>query len=182
MDNVHHFAMTAEVNLKRHRGVYQFDRCFFFGFGVGSLLGVSQHGFFSIFPLALHRYIPFFSFTHMVSFGSVPNAVEISANKTKSDARDFMRVNLQQREGISLRNDCGDPIHPSKWFKAYGKGYYGLKRDYVEACKWYMLEVQNLDADTPSAKSSLEDLEKKMTPEEIAEAQKRASNFKLRLS
>jgi hypothetical protein len=28
---------------------------FFFGFGVGSLLGVSQQGFFSIFPLALHR-------------------------------------------------------------------------------------------------------------------------------
>ena len=31
------------------------DPYFFFGFGVGSLLGVSQQGFFSIFPLALHR-------------------------------------------------------------------------------------------------------------------------------
>jgi hypothetical protein len=33
---------------------------------------------------------------------------------------------------------------------------------------------------SPSAKSSLEDLKKKMTPEQIAEAQKRASNFKPR--
>jgi hypothetical protein len=86
--------------------VGQFDRYFFFGLGVGSLLGVSQQGFFSIFPLALHLYIPFFSFTHMVSFGSVPNAVESSANKTKSHVRDFMRVTLHQHGGISLLHEA----------------------------------------------------------------------------
>lgn len=68
----------------------RFDRYFFFGFGVGSLLGVSQQGFFSILPLALHLNMPFFSFTHMVSFGSVPNAVEINANKARSVVRGFI--------------------------------------------------------------------------------------------
>ena len=55
---------------------------YFLGFGVGfgSLLGVSQQGFFSILPLALHLYVPSFCFTHIVSFGSAARAVVATAS------------------------------------------------------------------------------------------------------
>jgi hypothetical protein len=58
---------------------------YFFGTGDGALLGVSQQGFSSILPLALHLYRPFFSFTHIVSFGSAANAVDTKASKARAE-------------------------------------------------------------------------------------------------
>ena len=66
---------------------------YFFGLGVpfgAGLVGVSQQGVFSILPLALHRYVPSFCFTHIVSLASVPNAIEINAKKAANFATDFI--------------------------------------------------------------------------------------------
>jgi TPR repeat protein len=52
----------------------------------------------------------------------------------------------------------------------------GVAKDYVEAYKWQLLAVDSYEL----AKTSMTDLESKMTPEQIAEAHKRASNFKPR--
>jgi hypothetical protein len=48
------------------------------------LLGVSQQGFFSILPLAVHLYVPSFCFTHIVSFGSAAKAVDATANTIRT--------------------------------------------------------------------------------------------------
>lgn len=59
------------------------------------MLGVSQQGFFSIFPLALHLYRPSFCFTHIVSLGSAPRAVvanAIAANVTIPFIIGFYRI------------------------------------------------------------------------------------------
>ena len=55
---------------------------------VGSLPGLSQQRCFSNFPLALHRYVPSFCFTHIVSFESAPNAVAINAYDAANKASD----------------------------------------------------------------------------------------------
>jgi hypothetical protein len=72
---------SAQSKQERTCAICFSSRSYFFGFGFLSLLGVSQQGVFSILPLALHLYIPFFNFTHMVSFGSVPYAKETKAKK-----------------------------------------------------------------------------------------------------
>jgi TPR repeat protein len=51
----------------------------------------------------------------------------------------------------------------------------GVTKDYVEACKWLNLSAaQGLEA----ARANRVALEKKMTPEQIAEARKLATEFK----
>jgi TPR repeat protein len=51
----------------------------------------------------------------------------------------------------------------------------GTAQDYAEAYKWWALDKENGDAD---AKSNLEKLEPKMTPEQIAEGQRRVEAWK----
>lgn len=53
----------------------------------------------------------------------------------------------------------------------------GVTKDYVEAYKWRLLAVGQGDE---NAKQAMTTLEKKMTPEQIAEGQKRAREFKPR--
>jgi TPR repeat protein len=53
----------------------------------------------------------------------------------------------------------------------------GVMKDYVEAYKWWLLAARQGHED---AKKDMTMLESAMTPEQITEGQKRASDFKLR--
>jgi hypothetical protein len=65
---------------------------FFFDFGVagGWLLGVSQQGAFSIFPLALHLYVPSFCSTHIVSFRGSPAMPAVAKATVTKIVRSFI--------------------------------------------------------------------------------------------
>jgi hypothetical protein len=53
----------------------------------------------------------------------------------------------------------------------------GVKQDYVEACKWYRLASQESSPSSGIAKMYLNRISLKLTPEQIAEGQKRADSF-----
>ena len=85
-----------------------------------------------------------------------------------------------------------DPVEAAKWYrkaaeKNYALGqstlarrYYtgeGVAKDLAEAYKWWLLAAKQGDE---NAKKAMTMLENKMTPEQIAEGQKRAREFKPR--
>ena len=94
---------------------------------------------------------------------------------------------LLQGEGVAK-----DQVEAVKWYRKaaeqnyaeaqYNLGvcYYngeGVAKDWVEAYKWLLLAARQGDED---AKKNMTELESKLTPEQIAEGQKRARDFKPR--
>ena len=82
-----------------------------------------------------------------------------------------------------------DPVEAAKWYRKaaeqnFAKAQYnlgvcydngeGVAKDYVEAYKWRLLAARQGNED---AKKTMNMLENKMTPEQIAEGQKLAGNF-----
>ena len=72
------------------------------------VLGVSQQGFFSILPLALHLYVPFFCFTHIVSFGSTAMAVVATASEITIGSNFIGNLNIDEILILSTSTDGAD--------------------------------------------------------------------------
>jgi uncharacterized protein len=85
-----------------------------------------------------------------------------------------------------------DYVEAVKWFRKaaeqnYAKAQFnlvicyengvGVAKDFVEAYKWQLLAARQGDED---AKKNMTKLENKMTPDQIAEGQKLANNFRPR--
>ena len=101
----------------------------------------------------------------------------------------------QYNLGVDCYNGEGvakDQVEAVKWYRKaaeqkYAKAQYnlsvcygngtGVTKDYVEAYKWMFLAARQGDE---GAKNFMTVLESKLTPEQIAEGQKRARDFKPR--
>jgi len=93
--------------------------------------------------------------------------------------------------GLGVQQDYAEAV---KWYRMaaeqgegrgqlnlgikYGKGH-GVSQDYVQAHKWFNLSISNLQGpDRSEAVLNQEKAEKKMTPDQIAEAQKLVREWK----
>ncbi len=137
-------------------------------------------------------------------FASSVAVVQLAAQQTKTDQRPLKEVRAKAEAGdaesqveLGRRYDKGegvakDPAEAVKWYRkaaeqndAEGQLYLGLSyvkgegvaEDLVEAYKWLLLAARQGDED---AKKNMTELESKLTPEQIAEGQKRAREFKPR--
>jgi len=136
-------------------------------------------------------------------FSSVA-VVQLAAQQTKADQKPIEEVKAKAKSGdadseveLGLRYEQGkgvakDQVEAVKWYRKaaeqnlaeaqynLGVGYYkgeGVAKDWVEAYRWLLLAARQGDED---AKKNTTVLESKLTPEQIAEGQKRACDFKPR--
>jgi TPR repeat protein len=135
---------------------------------------------------------------------SIVAVVQLAGQQTKADQKPIEEVKAKAEAGdaeseveLGLRYDEGkgvakNPVEAVKWFRkaaeqnfaaaqynlrvCYYKGE-GVAKDQVEAYKWLLLAARQGDED---AKYDTTILESKLTPEQIAEGQKRAREFKPR--
>jgi TPR repeat protein len=116
---------------------------------------------------------------------------ETISGNTNGDARGGAQYNL----GICYANGEGvakDQVKAAKWYRKAAEqnhakaqfnlgGCYvngeGVAKDYVEAYKWYLLSAKQGDEE---AKKFIPVLANRITPEQIAEGQTLARNFKPR--
>src|SRR2546423_533464 len=130
--------------------------------------------------------------------------VQLAAQQTKADQKPIEEVKAKAEAGdaesqveLGRRYDEGagvakDQVEAVKWFRKaaeqnYAKAQYnlgvcyehgeGVTKDPVEAYKWLLLAARQGDE---HAKKNMTVLESKLTPEQIAEGQKRAREFKPR--
>src|SRR5437867_7412955 len=94
--------------------------------------------------------------------------VQLAAQPTKADQKPLAEVKAKAQ--------AGDADFQAELGLRYDKGE-GVAKDYVEAYKWLLLAARQGDED---AKKNLTALESKLTPEQIADGQKRAREFKPR--
>jgi len=112
---------------------------------------------------------------------------ELKASAEKGVAWAQFTLGLMYFNGEGVTRDYKEAL---KWFRkaaeqgnalaqfALGEMYYsgdGSAKNYVLGYKWLNLAASSGD---DSARSMLDELEKKMTPEQIAEAQKLSKEFK----
>ena len=110
-----------------------------------------------------------------------------AAEQNYADAQNDLGASFYNGEGVAK-----DQTEAVKWFRKAAEQnlakaqfnlnvcYYngeGVAKDYVEAYKWLLLAARQGDED---AKKNLTALESKLTPEQIADGQKRAREFKPR--
>ena len=110
-----------------------------------------------------------------------------AAEQNYADAQNDLGASFYNGEGVAK-----DQVEAVKWFRKAAEQnlakaqfnlnvcYYngeGVAKDYVEAYKWLLLAARQGDED---AKKNLTALESKLTPEQIADGQKRAREFKPR--
>jgi uncharacterized protein len=130
--------------------------------------------------------------------------VQLAAQQTKADQKPIKEVKAKAEAGdaetqvqLGLRYDKGegvakDQVEAAKWFRKaaeqnYAKAQYnlgvcyeeggGVAKDWVESYRWLLLAASQGDED---AKKNMTELESKLTPEQIAQGQKRAREFKPR--
>jgi len=119
----------------------------------------------------------------------------VEAVKWYRKAAEQNLAEAQYNLGVCLYAGAGvtkDQVEAVKWYRKaaeqnFAKAqfnlnvcYYngeGVAKDYVEAYKWLLLAARQGDED---AKKNLTALESKLTPEQIADGQKRAREFKPR--
>src|SRR6266487_540061 len=138
-------------------------------------------------------------------FASSVAVVQLAAQQTKADQRPLKEVRAKAEAGdaqseveLGVRYDDGegvakDPAEAVKWFRkaaeqndAEGQLYLGLSyvkgegvaEDLVEAYKWLLLAARQ--GDESAKKIVTNPLESSLRPEQIAEGQKRAREFKPR--
>ncbi len=107
-----------------------------------------------------------------------------AAEQNYADAQNDLGASFYNGEGVAK-----DQVEAVKWFRKaaeqnFAKAqfnlnvcYYngeGVAKDYVEAYKWLLLAARQGDED---AKKNMTELESKLTPEQIADGQKRARDF-----
>jgi TPR repeat protein len=108
----------------------------------------------------------------------------IKTSQNHAEAQYNLGVCYAHGEGVA-----NDPVEAAKWYRQgaeqnyalaqqnLGRCFYsgrGVAKDWVEAYKWLLLAVRQGDDD---AKNDMTELESKLTPEQIAEGQKRARDF-----
>jgi TPR repeat protein len=130
--------------------------------------------------------------------------LQLAAQQTKADQKPIDEVKAKAEAGdaksqveLGRRYDKGegvakDQVEAVKWYRKAAEQnfapaqynlnvcYYngeGVAKDYVEAYEWLLLAARQGDED---AKKNMTELESKLTPEQIAEGQKRAREFKPR--
>ncbi len=138
-------------------------------------------------------------------FASSVAVVQLAAQQTKTDQRPLKEVRAKAEAGdaesqveLGRRYDKGegvakDPAEAVKWYRkaaeqndAEGQLYLGLSyvkgegvaEDLVEAYKWLLLAARQ--GDESAKKIVTNPLESSLRPEQIAEGQKRAREFKPR--
>jgi len=94
--------------------------------------------------------------------------VQLAAQPTKADQKPLAEVKAKAQ--------AGDADFQAELGLRYDKGE-GVAKDWVEAYRWLLLAARQGDED---AKKNLTALESKLTPEQIADGQKRAREFKPR--
>jgi uncharacterized protein len=129
---------------------------------------------------------------------------QLAAQKAEPDGKQLKDIRAKAEAGdpdsqvqLGLRYDNGeglakDPVEAVKWYRKAAEQNYaeaqsslgdcydigrGVANDYAEAYKWLLLAAGQGDG---NAKKTIAILEKKMTPDQIAEGQKRARDFKPR--
>ena len=110
-----------------------------------------------------------------------------AAEQNYAKAQYNLGVCYEQGKGVAK-----DPVEKAKWLRQAAEQNYataqynlgiclyngnGVAKDWVEAYKWWLLAAKQGDED---AKENMTVLESKLTPEQIAEGQKRARDFKPR--
>jgi TPR repeat protein len=110
-----------------------------------------------------------------------------AAEQNLARAQKNLGICYDKGEGVAK-----DQVEAVKWFRKAAEQnfapaqynlnvcYYngeGVAKDYVEAYEWLLLAARQGDED---AKKNMTELESKLTPEQIAEGQKRARDFKPR--
>jgi TPR repeat protein len=128
------------------------------------------------------------------AFGDGVAKDQVEAVKWFRKAAEQNYAPAQFKLGLSYTNRDGvaDQVEAVKWLRKAAEQNYaeaqfnlsvcydngeGVAEDYVEAYKWRRLAATQGDED---AKKAMTALENKMTPEQIAEGQKLAGNFKPR--
>jgi len=111
----------------------------------------------------------------------------LTASAEKGDRFDQFSLGLRYGIGNGVAEDDVEAV---KWFRksaeqnfsaaqsALGACYkngFGVTKDYVEACKWLNLAAAQ---GNETARKHRDALEKKMSPDQIAEGRKRAREFK----
>ena len=94
--------------------------------------------------------------------------VQLAGQQTKADQKRLAEVKAKAQ--------AGDADFQAELGLRYDKGE-GVAKDWVEAYRWLLLAARQGDED---AKKNLTALESKLTPEQIADGQKRAREFKPR--
>ena len=110
-----------------------------------------------------------------------------AAEQNFAKAQHNLGICYEQGEGVAK-----DQVEAVKWFRKAAEQNYalaqnnlgvcfyngdGVAADWVEAYKWRLLAARQGDED---AKKSMTVLESKLTPEQVAQGQKRANDFKPR--
>jgi len=91
--------------------------------------------------------------------------VQLAAQQTKADQKPIGEV--------KAKAEAGDAESEAELGLRYEQGK-GVAKDQVEAYEWLLLAARQGDED---AKKNMTELETKLTPEQIAERQKRARDF-----
>ncbi|VAV82937.1 hypothetical protein MNBD_DELTA01-1995 [hydrothermal vent metagenome] len=107
----------------------------------------------------------------------------------EGDAQAQYHLGIMYAGGLGVRKDYAETV---QWFKKAAKqGFtkaqndigvmyyigYGVPKDYVLSYMW--LNIANVNQDNKAARELLNDLEKAMTPAQIAEAQRLSREFKV---
>ena len=110
-----------------------------------------------------------------------------AAEQNYADAQNDLGASFYNGEGVAK-----DQVEAVKWFRKAAEQnlapaqynlnvcYYngkGVAKDYVEAYEWLLLAARQGDED---AKKNITELERKLTPEQIADGKTRARDFKPR--
>jgi TPR repeat protein len=120
-------------------------------------------------------------------FADTPSFAETRTKAEQGNAAAQSNLGVMYRQGNGVTRDYGEAV---KWYrKAAEQGYAtaqfnlggmydqgnGVTRDYVESYVWFSLAAAQGDDD---AKRALNLTERVMTPDQIAEAQKRAAAWR----